>query len=120
MVIGRSGEVTVTARAEDIGEIRAAAGDIRNIVTPTRGWQSVNNPTAAIPGAPVETDAELRRRQAVSTALPSLTVFDGTVGAVAQVAGVLRFRGYENDTSVTDDNGLPPHSISLVVEGGAP
>ena len=120
VVIGTSGEVTVTARAEEIGDIRAVAGDIRAIVTCVRGWQSVSNPTAAIPGAPVETDADLRRRQAISTALPSLTVFDGTAGAVAQVAGVLRSRGYENDTSVEDEHGIPPHSIAFVVEGGEP
>ena len=60
----------------------------------------------------------LRERQAVSTALPSLTVFEGTLGAVATVEGVTRWRGYENDTNVEDDNGLPPHSICLVVEGG--
>lgn len=80
VAIPQSGEITVTATAEESGDIRAAAGDIVKILTPARGWQSVGNPAAALPGAAVETDAELRRRQAISTALPSLTVFEGTPG----------------------------------------
>lgn len=117
-VIPESGEVTVTATAEESGDIRAAVGEISTILTPTRGWQSVTNPAAALPGVAVETDAELRRRQAVSTALPSLTVFEGTRGAVASVHGVIRSRGYENDTGEPDENGIPGHSICMVVEGG--
>ena len=66
----------------------------------------------------MESDARLRERQAVSSALPSLSVFDGTLGAVAAVSGVTRFRGYENDTGEPDGNGIPAHSICLVVEGG--
>lgn len=118
VVIPLEGEITVTASAEDEGEIRAGAGEINIIATPCRGWQSVSNPVAAVPGAAVESDARLRARQAVSTALPSLSVFDGTLGAVAAVSGVTRSRGYENDTGEPDDNGIPAHSICLVVEGG--
>lgn len=118
VVIPLEGEITVTASAEDEGEIRAGAGEINIIATPCRGWQSVSNPVAAVPGAAVESDARLRARQAVSTALPSLSVFDGTLGAVAAVSGVTRSRGYENDMGEPDDNGIPAHSICLVVEGG--
>ena len=118
VAIPQSGEITVTATAEESGDIRAAAGDIVKILTPARGWQSVGNPAAALPGAAVETDAELRRRQAISTALPSLTVFEGTLGAVASIPGVTRSRGYENDGGVPDADGIPGHSICMVVEGG--
>ena len=117
VAIPQSGEITVTATAEESGDIRAAAGDIVKILTPARGWQSVGNPAAALPGAAVETDAELRRRQAISTALPSLTVFEGTLGAVASIPGVTRSRGYENDGGVPDADGIPGHSICMVVEG---
>lgn len=118
VTIPSDGDITVTATARDAGAINAGPGDIAEIGTPTRGWQSVTNPGAATPGAPVEGDATLRRRQTVSTALPSRTVFEGTIGAVAALAGVTRYKGYENDTGVTDGDGLPPHSISVVVSGG--
>lgn len=112
------GEITVTATAADIGAVTASAGTINKIATPTLGWQTVTNVLAATAGAPVETDAMLRERQRVSTALASLSVFDGTIGAVANVSGVLRFKGYENDTNATNADTLPPHTISIVVEGG--
>ena len=118
VVIPLSGEVTVTATAAEAGDLRAAPGEIAVIGTPCRGWQSVTNPAAATPGAAVETDAALRQRQRVSTALPSRSVFDGTVGAVASVTGVTRWAAYENDSGQIDAHGLPPHSIALVVEGG--
>lgn len=118
VTIPPAGEITVTATAQRLGAITAAAGTVTTIATPTRGWQSVTNPAAAAPGAPVETDAALRRRQTVSVALPSRTVLEGTIGAVASIEGVKRFAAYENDSSATDANGIPGHSISLVVDGG--
>lgn len=118
VTIPPDGDITVTATAKDVGAVLALPGDIETIGTPTRGWQEVTNPGPAAPGTAVESDAELRQRQTVSTALPSRTVFEGTIGAVASLQGVTRYRGYENDTSVADADGLPPHSISLVVQGG--
>lgn len=118
VVVPVSGEIVVTATAAEIGAVAAQAGSINKIATPTLGWQSVTNVLAAVAGNPVETDAELRRRQTVSTALPSLSVLDGTVGAVASLPGVTRFRGYENDSNVTDADGIPAHNIAIVVEGG--
>jgi hypothetical protein len=69
-------------------------------------------------GAPVEPDAALRERQSISTALPSLSVKDGINAAVAALEHVQRLQTYENDTNAVDVNGIPPHSISVVVEGG--
>ncbi|MDG9784628.1 baseplate J/gp47 family protein [Metapseudomonas otitidis] len=118
VTIPPAGEITVTATCTVVGDIDAAPGAISQIATPTRGWQSVTNPAAATAGAPVETDAALRARQATSVALPSRTVLEGTVGAVANLEGVTRYRAFENDTRTTDANGLPGNSIALVVEGG--
>lgn len=112
------GSIVVTATAAEVGAVSAAAGTINKIATPTLGWQTVNNVAAAAVGDPVETDAELRRRQAQSTMIPSLSVMEGIVGAVASLADVNRYRGYENDTNTTNADGVPAHAISLVVEGG--
>lgn len=118
VVIPPAGQITVTATCQTIGSVSALAGSITQIGTPTLGWQTVTNPADAAEGAPVETDAALRQRQTISTALPSLTVLDGIIGAVASLPGVTRYAAYENDTDTTDANGIPEHSISLVVEGG--
>lgn len=118
VTIPTSGAITVTATAAKAGAITAAAGTVTSIKTPTAGWQTVTNASAAAVGNPVETDAALRVRQAASVALPSLTVLDGIVGAVESVTGVTIAKAYENDSGLTDANGLPAHSIALVVQGG--
>ncbi len=117
-VIPGGGSITVTATSQEEGAIEAQADTVNRIYTPTLGWQTVNNDDAATAGSPVETDAELRLRQAISTANPSLTVLDGTIGAVANLAGVTYVRGYENDTGSTDADGIPAHSIAIIVSGG--
>lgn len=112
------GEIVVTATAVEIGDVSAAANTVNKIATPTLGWQSVNNAAAATVGDPIESDAELRLRQSQSTMIPSLSVMEGIVGAVASLAGVSRYRGYENDTATTNADGITAHTIALVVEGG--
>lgn len=118
VVIGVDGTVTATAICSKSGAVAAPAGTITTINTPTRGWTSVTNSAAATVGAPAETDAELRIRQGQSVAIPSITPFEGVDGAIANIAGVTRHKLYENDTGKTDGNGLPPHSISAIVDGG--
>jgi len=124
--IGVSGQVTVTATADQPGAIPALANTVTTIATVTLGWQSVTNPSAAALGAPLESDPALRSRQATSTAQPSETVLSGITGAVLALPGVTACAQYENDTN-TDYTAtqppvgvspLPPHSISLVVQGG--
>lgn len=118
VLIPLSGEILVTATCTTAGAIEAPPGTINKIATPALGWQEASNPTAATPGNPIENDAQLRVRQAISVAVPSLTIFEGIVGSVANISGVERIAGYENDTSDPDANGLPGHSIAIVVEGG--
>jgi len=118
VVIGTDGSVVATATCANSGPVAALAGSVTSINTPTRGWSSVSNPQSATVGVAAETDAELRVRQTKSVALSSLTPFDAVDGAIANISGVTRHKLYENDTSSTDANGLPRHSISAIVEGG--
>lgn len=113
-----TGKIEVMAICQVYGPAFVDIGDIDTIVTPTQGWSSVYNSTKATLGQAREKDSELKARQAVSTALPSKTVLDGTKGAIAAIKNVTRYRVYENDTNETDANTLPPHSICAVVEGG--
>jgi uncharacterized phage protein gp47/JayE len=118
VVIPVSGTIDVTATAQQQGAITAIAGSINEINTPTRGWQSVTNAAPATPGDPVETDAQLRQRQAVSTSLPAQTPLQAIIANVAETPGIGRNKIYENQGSATDSNGLPGHSIAVVAEGG--
>jgi len=118
VVIGIDGTVLVTATCATAGAVAALAGTVTGINTPTRGWVSVTNPSAATVGTAAETDAALRTRQTQSVALSSITPFDALDGAIANISGVKRHVLYENDTGTVDSNGLPAHSITAVVDGG--
>ncbi|WPS86455.1 baseplate J/gp47 family protein [Brevibacillus halotolerans] len=118
VAIGKDGTYSTIATCQTIGPIQAEANTITGIVTPTLGWTGVTNPEAAVPGKYTESDPQLRSRQAISTANPSRTVLEGVKGGIAAVNGVTRSEVYENDTSMINELGHPPHSITAVVEGG--
>lgn len=118
VVIPPQGEITETATCQTDGSIPAEPNTVTRIITPTLGWQSVTNPDSASEGAPVETDAQLRRRQTLSVALPSRSVFDGILAGVAAIDGVTALSGIDNDTGQTDENGVPGHSIAIIADGG--
>jgi uncharacterized phage protein gp47/JayE len=119
VTIPGSGTINVIATCATQGAVTAAPGTINKIQTPTSGWQSVTNASAATVGVPIETDAALRVRQAASVSLPSVTIFEGIVASLEQVAGVTRVKGYENNTGSADGNGIPRNTLYFIVEGGA-
>lgn len=108
----------ITAQCQDLGAIEAPVGTIAKISNPQYGWLTATNKVPAVKGRPIETDEELRRRQSISTAIPSQNMVNSTIAGIASVAGVTRYKVYENDTNSTDENGIPSHSIAAVVEGG--
>lgn len=110
--------LTVSAQCETIGAIEAAVGTITKISTPQAGWTAVNNLVSAVVGAPVETNAELRARQSISVAIPSQNMLNSLVAGIASISGVSRYKVYDNDSNVTDNNGIPGHSVAAIVEGG--
>lgn len=118
VVVPPAGEITVTAIAAEEGDIRAPAGTVNRIGTPTLGWQTVENILAAEPGAPVQTDLELRAQQSKSTALPSVSLWEGIIGSLLTTVGVRRVSGIKNDGDTPTSEGVPGHSIAMIVDGG--
>ena len=118
VIIPVSGEITVTATAEEVGAIEASPNTITQIGTPTLGWQSVNNPTSATVGVAVETDVELRQRQSRSTELSSVSLWEGIIASLLNLEGVTRVSGVKNDEDATSDEGVPCHTIAMIVDGG--
>ena len=105
--------------AEIPGVIETIPNTIVVVETVTLGVLSVNNPdNAIVTGENQESDVALRLRRAQSVSLPSQGYLPGLQGALAGVANVVDVKVYENDTSVTDSNGIPAHSIYCVVDGG--
>ena len=118
ITLGPDGHGTVDALAEDDGALAAPAGTLTSMITPIFGVRSVTNPRNAMLGKNRETNYALRIRRAFSVATPSQSILNGIKGAVADIPEVMQVETFENKTDVTNAYGLPPHSMSVVVEGG--
>jgi len=80
---------------------------------------SVTNPLAAVVGIDEETDQELRIRRNRSLETPQSSSTGRMFTALANLPNVTDVAVYENDTDATDADGIPAHSLWVVVEGGA-
>lgn len=113
------GTTTVTATCTENGATAASIKTITRIVDTVGGWQAVSNPEVATLGTDRQSDALLRAVRRRSVSRPGNNQLDSMVGELFAVDGVRRVRVYENYTDVTDSNGLPRHSISPIIDGGA-
>lgn len=118
VVIPLSGTIAVTATCTVLGAVTVPQGTLGAMLNPTYGLQSIAFTGATAPGQPVETDPQLKTRQAASTTLPAVGLVDGILGAILALPNAVRARVYENDGASTDARGIPGHSISAVVDGG--
>lgn len=114
-----AGTYNVMFRARQLGEVQVALNTLTNQVTVVLGVVSVNNPTAATVGENEETDSQLKLRRRRSVALSSTGYLNGLLATVLQLDGVVDAALYENPNDETDSNGIPPHAIWLVVDGGS-
>ena len=118
-IISASGEIDIAARSAVKGAVLAPAGTLTKIDTPIFGWQTVTNLLDAAPGRNEETDEQRRLRRRASTSTPGQAIVDAMYGALTNIPEVRQAKVYENDQDIIDANGLPPHSIYCIVEGGA-
>lgn len=119
VTIPNSGTITVSIISTTPGATVFTPGEITSILTPTFGWNSASNVGPSTPGAPVQTDSQLRQSASNSIGGPANTILASIYAAINGVANVSRFFVYENDTDVVDANGQGAHSIYAVVQGGA-
>jgi len=89
-------------------------------VTIVLGVDSVNNPTTYTTlGVNEETDAALKLRRQRSVSLSSQGYLAGLLAALQDTPGVTSAFVYENVTSITNVDGVPGHSIWVIVAGTA-
>lgn len=113
----RLGSRVIAQTIEPIAEA-VEPGDLNHIVTLTAGWDAVDNLVSGTLGRATETDAELRNRYKTGVfRLGSSTVPAIEANVMEQVLGVTAVRVFQN-TSDSVDDGLVPHSIQVVVDGG--
>lgn len=113
-----SGDATAVATCTEQGPIAAEIGTLVNIVTPTSGWDSVTNTSAAALGTYEESDSSLRNRQQLSTSNTGSAVIESFYAGLINLEGVTFARAYQNITNITDARGIPAKTVSVVVVGG--
>lgn len=113
-----SGTATVTASPDSIGVINAVTNSLTVIKSPIFGWTSVTNAEPMVIGKLKETDQALRLRRRGSVSKGNRNMTEALWAALADLQGVVEVSVLENATPVTDNRGLPPHSIHAVVLGG--
>lgn len=115
-----AGTHVLAFRAADPGETLTTPNTITVPVTIVLGVDSVNNPTTYTTlGINEETDAELRLRRQRSVAIVSQGFLESLLAALENINGLESAYIYENTTAVTDGDGVPGHSIWVIVSGSA-
>lgn len=118
LIFASVGRVVVAVCTEN-GANLDPAGSISTILTSTFGINTAVNLLDTIPGRLLETDDELRTRFRNSKSVAAVNTLDSIYSAINSVPGITQLLIYENDTDVTDSNGIPAHSFMPVVQGGS-
>lgn len=110
----------IVFQSEEYGSVVIPNGLINKIITTIVGFESCYNLPSPVYGRLRETDIELRQSYINKRALRSCSMLDSIVSAILKnVAGVKSCVAYENSSDETDENGRPPHSIEILVDGGS-
>jgi hypothetical protein len=89
-------------------------------VTVVLGVTSINNPTTYTTlGLNEESDANLKVRRQKSVSLASQGYLAGLLAALQNINGVISAFVYENNTGSTNGDGVPGHSIWVIIDGTA-
>jgi hypothetical protein len=113
-----TGVADVDAHSVEKGTIVGASRDISVIEQPYGGWSAVTNLLDATLGFVQQTDESLRISREEELAQPGGSVSDAIRAEILSIDGVISATVFVNNTDATDPDGLPPHSIELLVRGG--
>ncbi len=117
-----AGTSSVVFDSEDVGATyRATAGTLTVIADGgVSGWTSTTNPADAKPGTDDEEIEALRLRRELGVSAGGARTRGAIRAKLINLDGVLSAEVFENTTSLTDANGIPPKSIRAVVWDGSP
>jgi uncharacterized phage protein gp47/JayE len=105
----------VVFQAEETGPKVALAGAL-TIETPVAGWDTAENLEDADVGQDRETDTDLRVRRESEMRTASNAALEAIRARVLTLTDqVVACHVFMNCTEVTDGDGLPPHSVEVVV-----
>lgn len=106
-------------KAEEYGSISPQTGTVREIVTRTTGWNKIANLIDPIEGRLEESNIQLRQSYLRRVSAQGSAMVEAIEGKLLEkVANIRIAKVYENDKDYIDADGLPAHSIEVVVDGG--
>lgn len=115
-----AGTYTLPFRASVLGNIQPVIGTITNPITIVKGVKSgINNSAPTSYGIEEETDMEFATRRQQSVGERGQNGIDSMKAQLLELDGVSEAYVYQNNTDATDDDGILPHYIWVIVEGGA-
>lgn len=112
------GAVDVAAESAADGAIVATSGTLTEIVTPVSGWTGVINILDADLGSAIESDEDLRVRRDLELARAGTGTVDAIRADLLELDDVTSVTVFHNPTDSTDGDGLPPHAVEALVQGG--
>lgn len=113
-----TGAVDVAAQSKDTGPIVAVSGDLKVINTPVGGWSSCVNVLDATLGQDLGTDEQLRVLREEELAAAGTGTPNAIRAALLEIVGVTSATVFVNNTDSVNSDGMPPHSVEALVQGG--
>lgn len=103
----------------EYGKIYIPKGYLKKIYTNVSGLLSVTNDIDPVYGRLEATDVEARQDYIRQVMRRSSNMLDSIRAELYSLENVTAVRTWENDGDYVDNDGRPPHSIEVLVEGGA-
>ncbi len=110
--------VDIDAVATVTGPTIANSATIIEIVTPIGGWNGVVNVLDATVGRNQMSDSELRVFRELELSQPGTSPADAIRAAILLIEAVTSCTVFVNYTDDTNVDGMPPHSVECMVQGG--
>lgn len=114
-----NGSARADFRSEELGAFNLAKNTNLAIETVTLGLNSATTFENAEIGVEEETDQQLRERFFISRTKNAQNSADAIQSKIAALPDVKQVKVLENNTKQRDKNGVEPHSLNIIVDGGA-
>jgi len=108
----------VPIRAATAGPVFVASGQLTQIISPLAGVNAVENYADIDGGLAVESDDELRLRRRAELQRAGQTTLGAMRSELSGLAGVISCRIFENNENTQNADGMPAHSIEVLVHDG--
>jgi hypothetical protein len=113
-----SGKVRIESDTDGPGSAIEVTGGTANTALgfPTAKVAGLNQSDADQLGSDLESNTLFRLRREVLLSAQGDATIEAILAEVAGVTGVVETKVFENDTDLTDADGIPPHSVEVVVD----